>query len=241
MKTFSMMKKTVLATLLMAAAGQAMAVGDSVNIKVRGQFVPAACSLAVDGGGTVDYGKIKAETIAKDDFTMLGVKTVGLSITCEAPTKLALHTTDMRAGSAVSMTGKAWNVKAKGGAYSVDNNQSLGLGLGQDGGKNIGAWAMWMEPDAVKVDGSAVVPIGLVGLPTNTTDSWSKNNSGTTWLANAADIYYSWAKTGELTPLAVKTLTGTLSVQAGINKGSELDLTKAVHLDGMATVQVFYL
>ena len=238
MKTFSMMKKTVLATLLMAAAGQAMAVGDSVNIKVRGQFVPAACSLAVDGGGTVDYGKIKAETIAKDDFTMLGVKTVGLSITCEAPTKLALYTTDMRAGSAVSMTGKTWNVKAS--ALSAGDG-ALALGLGKAGDKNIGAWAMWMEPDTTKADGSAVVPISLIGLPTRTTNSWAKISAGVTWLANARDYYYSWAKTGELTPLAVKTLTGTLSVQAGINKGSELDLTKAVHLDGMATVQVFYL
>lgn len=51
-------KKTVLVSLLAAAAGQAMADGDSVDIKVRGQFVPAACNLTVSGGGAVEYGTI---------------------------------------------------------------------------------------------------------------------------------------------------------------------------------------
>lgn len=214
-----------------------MAAGDSIDVKVRGQFVPAACATTVSGGGTVDYGTIRAETIAKDDFTMLQVKTLDLSVTCEAPMKIALHSTDMRAGTAVAMTGKSWNVKAMGGAYS----SGTPLGLGKAGDKNIGAWAMWMEPDSIKADGNAVDPIMLSGLPTATNNSWTKAGSGSTWLANAGDSYKSWAATGTTTPVALKTLTGTLSVQAGINKGSELDLTKVVNLDGLATIQVFYL
>lgn len=230
-------KKSVLAMLLVSAAGQAMAEGDSVDIKVRGQFVPAACNLTVSGGGTVDYSTIKAETIAKDDFTLLGVKTLDLSIACEAATKLALHTTDMRSNSVVTLTGKNWGVKAS----TVATSDKPGLGLGQADDKNIGAWAMWMEPASIKADGNAVDPIALGGLPSATNNVWSKAATGTTWLTNTGDDYKSWAATGTTTPLAFKSLTGTLSVQAGINKGSELDLTKAVQLDGMATLQVFYL
>ncbi|MEW5558768.1 DUF1120 domain-containing protein [Enterobacter asburiae] len=233
----AVMRKTLLATMLAATAGQAMAAGDSVDVKVRGQFVPAACTTTVSGGGTVDYGTIKAETIAKDDFTMLAVKNLNLSIACEAPMKIALHTTDMRADSTVTLTGKSWNVKAQGGAYSSNTS----LGLGKSGDKNIGSWAMWMEPDSIKADGNAVDVIAISGLPTATTDSWSKPGSGTTWLAQTGDSYKSWAATGTTTPIALTTLNGTLSVQAGINKGSELDLTKTVTLDGMATLQVFYL
>lgn len=233
------MRKTLLAGVLAATAGQAMAAGDSVDIKVRGQFVPSACEMTLGGGGNVDYGKILADKILSDDFTMLDVKPVSLSVTCEAPTKIALYTTDMRSDSVVTLTGTTWNVKAKGGAYS---NTANVLGLGKAGDKNIGAWAMWMEPDSVKADGKAVDPIALIGLPTATnTNTWSTPGSGTNWLANAGDNYMSWAATGTTTPLALTTLTGTLSVQAGINKGSELDLTKEVKLDGMATIQMFYL
>ena len=232
-------KKTVLAAMLAATAGQAMAVGDSVDIKVRGQFVPAACNLTVSGGGTVDYGTIKAETIAKDDFTMLDVKTLDLSIACEAATKLALYSTDARSDSKVELAGKTWKVKAKGGAFSETLSV---LGLGKAGDKNIGSWAMWMEPDTLKVDTKAVDPISFTGMPAaGNPNSWVKPSSGVTWLSQTGDSYKSWATTGTLTPVAFKNLTGTLSVQAGINKGSELDLTKAVHLDGMATLQVFYL
>lgn len=236
MKAF-VIQKTLLATLLITTASQAMAVGDSVDVKVRGQFVPAACTAKVSGNATVDYGTIKAETIVKDDFTMLPVKNLSLSIACEAPVKIALHSTDMRADSAVTLTGKSWNVKAQGGAYPAGE----ALGLGKAGDKNIGSWAMWMEPDSVKADGNAVDVISINGLPTSINNSWVKPTSGTTWLAQAGDTYRSWAAPGTLTPIALTNLTGTVSVQAGINKGSELDLTKTVTLDGMATIQVFYL
>lgn len=222
-------KKTVLATALAFVAGQAMAAGDSVDIKVSGQFVPAACNLTLSGGGTVDYGTIKAETIAKDEFTMLDVKTLDLGITCEAATKLALHTTDMRADSVVLPTGKSWG-----------NGDSVGakaLGLGKDGGKNIGGWAMWMAEDTIKADGNPVA-----GIVLNSANRWfAPSDNKSTWLTPTGIYYRSWAAPGTDTPIALTTLTGTLSVQAGINKGSELDLTKAVHLDGMATLQVFYL
>ena len=226
-------KKTVLATVLAFVAGQAMAAGDSVDIKVSGEFMPAACNLTLSGGGTVDYGAIKAETIAKDDFTMLDVKTLDLSITCEAATKLALHTTDMRADSVVLPTGKSWG-----------NGDSVGakaLGLGKESDKNIGGWAMWMAGDTIKADGNPVTGIILNGTPSATNNRWSIPSNKHTWLTPTGTYYRSWAAPGTDTPIALTTLTGTLSVQVGINKGSELDLTKAVHLDGMATLQVFYL
>ena len=49
------------------------------------------------------------------------------------------------------------------------------------------------------------------------------------------------AAAGDNTPLAFTTLSGTFQLQAAINKGSELDLTKAVHLDGQSTVELYYL
>ncbi|MEW5558763.1 DUF1120 domain-containing protein [Enterobacter asburiae] len=238
MKTTTI-SKTLLATLLAAVAGQAMAEGDSVDVKVRGQFVPAACTTTVSGGGTVDYGTIKAETIAKDDFTMLAVKNLNLSIACEAPMKIALYGKDLRADSRVLISGKSWNVKA--GSVTTDIDYGS-FGLGKSDNKPIGAWAMWMEPETVKADGNIVDTIRATqfGDTPSQLDWETSPTSGVIWPARNGTVF-SWAAPGTMTPIALTTLNGTLSVQAGINKGSELDLTKTVTLDGMATIQVFYL
>ncbi|WP_312629316.1 DUF1120 domain-containing protein [Scandinavium sp.] len=230
----AVMRKTLLAAVLAATAGQAMAAGDSIDVKVIGQIVPAACTANVTGGATVDYGTMKSSTLATDDFTMLDVKTLELSIACEAPVKIALKTQDMRSDSVVALTGKNWGMKA---STVAANGKELGLGSAD--GKNIGAWAMWMEPASVKADGNAVDALDTTGTP-NASSTWTKAAGGAAWLATTG-AYKSWGATGTVTPVALTTLTGTLSVQAGINKASELDLTKPVTLDGLATLQVYYL
>lgn len=45
------LNKTLLVMVLAATAGEAMAAGDSIDIKVIGQIVPAACAASVTGGG----------------------------------------------------------------------------------------------------------------------------------------------------------------------------------------------
>ncbi|HIE9359434.1 TPA: DUF1120 domain-containing protein [Klebsiella quasipneumoniae subsp. similipneumoniae] len=223
--------KTLLSLTIALAANQAMAAGDSIDVKVIGKIVPSACSVAVGNGAVFDYGTIKAETLATDDYTILGVKTADFSLTCEAPTKVALLTTDMRADSTVALSGKQWN--ANGG---IPVNSSLGLG--DANGTHIGAWAMWMETSSIKADGNTVVPIETNSPTTN--GNWQVPSSGTTWLAQKG-IYTSWASPSTQIPVALTTLTGTLSVQAGINKGSELDLTQSITLDGLANIQVYYI
>ena len=225
--------KALISLAIAFTANQAMAAGDSIDVKVIGKIVPSACTVAVSGGAVFDYGTIKAETLATDDYTMLGVKTADLSVTCEAPTKVALLTTDMRADSVVAITGKKW--AANGG--TVDTSVSS-LGLGNAYGAHIGAWAMWMEPATVKADGNTVIPIGT-NIPLISSD-WQAPKSGTFWLAQTG-FYKSWAAPGTLTPVALTTLTGTLSVQAAINKGSELDLTQSITLDGLANIQIYYI
>ncbi|ESN53173.1 DUF1120 domain-containing protein [Enterobacter sp. MGH 16] len=227
--------KTLIAVALALTANQAMAAGDSIDVKVIGKIVPSACTVAVSGGAVFDYGTIKAETLATDDYTMLGVKTANLSVSCEAPTQVALTVSDMRADSVAALTGKKW--AANGGTVDASGVTS-GLGLGDSNGAHIGAWAMWMEPGSVKADGNTVTTI-VASKPTITGD-WEAPSSGTFWLAQT--IYYrSWAAPGTLTPVALTTLTGTLSVQAAINKGSELDLTQSITLDGLANIQIYYI
>jgi len=225
-------QKTLLAVMLAATANHAFAAGDSVDVRVIGQIVPAACTPALSGGATIDYGTIKAETIAKDDFTILPVKSLNFTLTCEAAAKVALTSAvDSRSGTAVNPVGKSLFGR------TIVANTTL-MGLGQADGKNIGSYAMLIDGASTKLDGTTT-PDSIVSSDVGM--SWVKAAVGDVWLGANKFYLYSWANAGELEPVAFTTLTGTLKVQAAINKGSELDLTKAVTLDGMSSVQVYYL
>jgi len=63
---------------------------DSVEVKVIGTIVPAACTPSIVGGATIDYGTIKSSTLTADNYTLLPVKHLDLAITCDAPAKVAL-------------------------------------------------------------------------------------------------------------------------------------------------------
>ena len=86
----AVMRKTLLAAVLAATAGRAMAADDNVDINVVGQIVLAACTASVTGGGTVDYGSIQSSPLVQGDLILLGVKNLDLNITFEAPAKIAL-------------------------------------------------------------------------------------------------------------------------------------------------------
>ena len=224
-------QKTLLAALLAASAGSVMADSDSIDIKVIGQIVPAACKPALSGGATVDYGTIKADTLKADAFTVLESKSLDFSITCDAPAKVALRATDARAGSAVRPVGSSVL------GVSVTEATEL-MGLGQADGKDIGAYGMTISR-SVKLDGETTATDAIWSGDSGHT--WAKSTLSDTWLGGSGKNIYSWSKSGDLVPVAFKTLSGTLNVQAVINKGAELDLSKAVNLDGLSTIQLYYL
>lgn len=217
-------KALALATLTLAV-NTAMA-ADSVDVKVIGTIVPTACKPEIAGGSTIDYGTIKASDIVLDDYTVLPRKTVDFTITCDAPAKVALKTIDVKSDSMVRPIGK--NI------LTVVVTETTPLqGLGMDGTSKIGAYRMLLS--GVTVDGGTSVK-NL--LSADGGKSWSKP----VYLWLSPDYIASvGAAAGDNTPLAFTTLSGTFQLQAAINKGSELDLTKAVHLDGQSTVELYYL
>ncbi|KZQ00373.1 hypothetical protein A3N42_19285 [Klebsiella aerogenes] len=223
------------ATLMFfTVAGQAMAADDNVDVKVTGQIVPPACVPAVNGGAVFDYGAIKAGSLPQDDFfTGLTEKSLKFAITCDSPMKIAFTSVDGRKGSAVIPVGKSIQQQ------TITEHSGL-MGVGLDGNMKIGAYSLNVAN--MKIDsGDGVI------LDYTKYDSISSSDNGKTWrkvnrmYLNDNNEVTSVAAKGTLTPLTVKTLTGDIFSQLVINKGSELDLTKVIHIDGMSSVQVIYL
>ncbi|MEW5558766.1 DUF1120 domain-containing protein [Enterobacter asburiae] len=231
--------KLIAAMVLALAAGNAMAVNDKADVKVTGKIVPPACVPVVTGGAVFDFGTTKAASLKQDALNYLGEKGLKFSITCDSPTKIAFRTTDLRNGSAISVS----DMKL----LSRPTTSDMKLyGLGTEGGKKIGSFAMVIGGSERKIDtGDGVLITALDGI--------RSMDNGKTWglfsdNGKKGDIYLdnnnsltSFSASGTLEPLSVKTISASLWIGVALNKGSELDLTKANHLDGMASIQVVYL
>ncbi|MDK2375046.1 DUF1120 domain-containing protein [Serratia fonticola] len=222
------------ATVLLLATAQTFAAGQSAEITVTGQIIPGACTPSLTGGSSIDYQSITADNLKKEEYVLLPIKTVPFSIVCDAPMKAAIVTEDGRKDSVQALTGKSWEVKT--GAVAAD---AKALGLGKSGDNNIGAWAMWMEKDTLKADGKVVNPIMTKSAPTEKS-KWEKPTSGATWMADTS-IFNSWSADDKDSPSSFTTLNGVLSVQAGLNKASQLDLSQSIRFNGLATIQIVYL
>ncbi|EKS7202333.1 DUF1120 domain-containing protein [Enterobacter asburiae] len=227
-----MIKSTLAVAII--ASGINTAFAESVDVKVNGTIIPAACTPALAGGGVVDYGNIKASTLSADDYTTLPEKEIDFSITCDALAKVALNAVNDRPGTMAGVT-EGYNGAATTPVPVFGVSSAMGVGLGLDGTAKIGGYAVRLDPAKVTADGSSVDGIKNGGA--GSTD-WTGSPGS---VFSNAPRYISWAKTGELTPVAFKVLAGKLGVQAYINKASELDLTHAIHLDGQTTLEVIYL
>ncbi|MBC3380840.1 DUF1120 domain-containing protein [Serratia fonticola] len=219
-------QKTLLAMILAASVGQAIA-ADSVEVKVIGTILPAACKATLSGGGVLDYGDIPADTLNKDDITVLSVKTAAFAITCDGATKVALRSTDTRAGTSVAVNG----INLLDTAITASTSLN---GLGAVGGVNTGAYAMAIDSATLEHDEGILLP---EVQSVDNGQTWTTEPIHT-WFGGEGSILHSW---GSPSPVAFTTMTGDLMVQAVINKASELDLSKPIVLDGLSNLELVYL
>ena len=233
-----MMKKTIFTLALLAVTASASA-ADSVDVKVIGTIVPAACTPSLTGGGVIDYGSIRANSISPTAYTILPEKQINFAIACDAPAKVGLIATNSRFGSAAGGAESAYGaIPSPVRLFTLDGIGAVGLGM--DGASKIGAYGVRIDSTTVTADGVAVDSI-RADYDLGSITAWVKDdNAGIIYSPNYQRLT-SWAATGTSTPVAFTSLSGQLGVQAYINKGSELDLSKPVHLDGLTTITLYYM
>lgn len=220
-------------TLAILAATSMPALAAGIDLAVSGTVAPSACTPTIAGGGAIDYGNIKADTLSADSYTVLDVKTVDFTITCDAPTKVAIKAINNRTGSNAS------GAEGIGGAAAAPAGmQGTVAGLGLDGTAKVGGYTLTFKPsDFADGKGAALV------ISDDNNATWKKaQRVNTSLYGTDALTHISWAGDENGTePAPFTTLSAGLSVQAYINKASELDLSKPVTLDGSTTIELVYL
>jgi len=227
------------ACALAALAGiSRSASAENVVLTVTGTIIPASCTPTLGNGGVIDYGYIKADTLSATAFTTLASKSIDFSIACSGPVKVAITAVNGRPGT---LAGAAESGSQSAGTSPV---ALLGfatpavVGLGLDGTKKIGGYAIRVSPSTFIADTNAVVNIGQNSIDDPAT--WNTSNVN---LYNQAAPYrkISWAATSTTVPVSFTNLAGKLDVHAYINKTTDLDITHAFALDGMTTIEIIYL
>ena len=126
-----------LACLLMAASTQTAWAASTVDLSVQGLITPAACTPQLSNNGLIDYGKISQQDLNLERGTRLALKTLHISIDCNAASRYALRMRDNRDGSAMV-------------------NSEIYYGLGFDSaGNRIGLYSMSFDPKHTQADSTA--------------------------------------------------------------------------------------
>ncbi|MGO3587274.1 MAG: DUF1120 domain-containing protein [Serratia liquefaciens] len=213
-----------------------------IEVKVAGTITPSGCTPTLSGDGAIDYGVIKSDSLTLDAYTTLEQKDLVLTITCDAPVKLAL---EAKNGRPNTLAGVATEDAISGAALAPVGSLTgmFGVpevvGLGLSNSARIGGY--WIRASIMTADGTSA---GVGTLKRDgSSGKWTNisNDSANNLYSIGFKRQISWSRGAMREPEAFKNVTINLRVLTYINKASELDLTKPVILDGLTTLELVYL
>ena len=225
------MQKAVIALTVLGFSMSAQA--QSVDVRISSAIEPTACTPTLGGGGTIDYGTIAAGSLSATAYTVLPEKILSISISCDAPAKVALQALSGRPGSLAGAEEHAYGQGGAPVAFGGSQNP-VAVGLGLHGSDKIGGYNV--KVNNVFLDG--VASVGMVKTIGGTT--WSNAYIDSLFNHSYSNLFSFGASAAD-GPVAFEEMSGQVSVQAYINKTSDLDLTTPVVLDGLTTIELVYL
>lgn len=208
----------------LALLGNAQAYGNDAGVSVSGSIAPSACQINLNDGGLLDFGRITSDQLAPgDEYTLLPVRKVILSIQCPAPISVAVRVYATR-------------------SWSGDPGLSAALGAAghrthqlQHANKAIGAYTLRLDHSAQLADGKVVVARNRQP-PLDWVDTGDLPLT-----VNALGVYHNgW---GELPGVQrYRSIRSTMTLQVALNKRSLLPtLQQPLSIEGRTALRLIYL
>lgn len=217
-----------LVAALLAMASHNVLAGSTSSFRLRADMIPVSCNVSLSNNGTVDFGVIRAQDLKNTEYTDLGVKTISLTLTCDAAAQVAVTASDGRKGSVAPGVGKF--------LYNNQDDASM-FGVGSVDGKNLGAYVIYRE-DSPTADGAAVRPI----FSNDGGASWYHRSDNNNAIIPDTRLHGWAAATGEIAPGSFVSITQPYKIRLGLNSKDNLPaLTRDIPIDGLATFTVTYL
>ncbi|WP_448652840.1 DUF1120 domain-containing protein [Pseudomonas fluorescens] len=205
------------AWVAMAASAQA---ASTVELTVGGLITPMACTPVLSAGGLIDFGKISQKDLNQATGTRLPLKSLTLTVSCNAPGRYALRMRDNRDGTA-----------------HVNSEIYYGLGLDSAGNK-LGVYSVKFDPKQTVAD---ALPVTYGTESTTGGVAWRTSNTNPIDIGSKSLLGFTDVVGSTAGPSAIQNLTSTLTLEAVINAKQNLDLSVETPMDGSATLEVVYL
>lgn len=205
------------AWVAMAASAQA---ASTVELTVGGLITPMACTPVLSAGGLIDFGKISQKDLNQATGTRLPLKSLTLTVSCNAPGRYALRMRDNRDGTA-----------------HVNSEIYYGLGLDSAGNK-LGVYSVKFDPKQTVAD---ALPVTYGTESTTGGMAWRTSNTNPIDIGSKSLLGFTDVVGSTAGPSAIQNLTSTLTLEAVINAKQNLDLSVETPMDGSATLEVVYL
>lgn len=242
----NMISKALGAVFLGSAAlcaGPAFAGDPPVDamLTVTGKLSPGACNVSLDGGTSINYGNIAAQSLKAGDYYPLTEQKRTLRVACGALTNAYVSLSDNQAPSVLSDE-KMMNTLAVDGAKPEDG-QLFGLGAeasGEEGVlKKIGAYTIKMGP-ATTQDWSGASAQQPQVMSSTDKAAWDASSTAVYMAGGNARYYSTGGADGGTKPATAATFLFPLTVKAALNSRDQLPIDKNIALNGSATFTVSY-
>ncbi|NBG92593.1 DUF1120 domain-containing protein [Pseudomonas sp. 9.1(2019)] len=214
-------KKTLLATCLLAASANALA-ATTADLKVTGKVVPASCDVTIGTGAPLDLGDILISALNPDPDkpTALNVPAVPYNITCTGPVAISTSWVDNQEADGTSAPGPNFFSLGK----DASDNPIGHLWIQHGGGGSVAVTGNGAETHANVITSADGI-------------TWTNSTYGQ---ASKTQMN-SFAPVGASTPEAYTTYRGNFVLKPAIAPVNDLDLSTSLNINANATMELSYL
>ncbi|MCA2024459.1 DUF1120 domain-containing protein [Enterobacter sp. K16B] len=220
------MKKIILATAIALCTTSALAAETTV-MKVEGTLTSSTCDALLGNGGVFDYGTLSLGELSTTENNKFAQRSLPVTITCTAPTKVGLRMLDNRSESnaGIPVQINEYSMSATYYTYGVGSTSK---------GVKIGSYGLLLS-NAV-ADGKTVSIIVR-------NDDWNADLWKSTSSVPRSDDFntMSFAAAGTTTPVAITQANFDFLTRLVIRDTTSLAITDDTALDGQATMTLVYL
>lgn len=208
---------------LMATAFAAQA-GTSATMTITGIVTPSACSVALSGGGILDFGPVHVDALPSSGTYTMAPKTIDTVVDCQ----------DAEQGVALSFVDNRINTVATHTDEGTTATTAFGLGTAE--GIKIGSYGIKIS----KVTAESAEGALLSSTGKDTTDTWSAFSSDTFINNGTSPQYITYTDIGGTAPVRKKNFTFTLQVTPSVSSDMKA-ITGTAEFDGNTTINVDYM
>ncbi|QMR75419.1 DUF1120 domain-containing protein [Enterobacter sp. RHBSTW-00175] len=199
--------------------------GTSATLTISGTVTPAACTIAISGGGTLTFDPVSIEALPSTGTYTMTPKTIDTTVDCQNTAQaVAISFVDNRKDSVATHSDEL-----------TDSNTAFGLGTNDDALK-IGSYGIKItKVTAEGTEGSLLSSTGKTLAST-----WSSLSSDAFVNNGTTAQYITYTDTSGSAPVSKKNYTFTLEVTPSISSDMK-GITSTANLDGNTTINVDYM